>query len=197
MSHKYLKHSLLLLGLTLLLASCAGVQSKPSESNFQKPTVSLELFEVPQYDGYWYYSGKVEPTKGQAGDHGAPLPMSFLFNIENPNPYPVKLQDYRFTVSFEGFDLITVNNNDEYWIPAGKTDQIRANTMITARSALLSLLVTGGFELKEKGWSPWDALERWWTKVPNYEVPVTLKDGSATFVADGVSQVVPFSLTFP
>ena len=197
MSHKYLKHSLLLLGLTLLLASCAGVQSKPSESNFQKPTVSLELFEVPQYDGYWYYSGKVEPTKGQAGDHGAPLPMSFLFNIENPNPYPVKLQDYRFTVSFEGFDLITVNNNDEYWIPAGKTDQIRANTMITARSALLSLLVTGGFELKEKGWSPWDALERWWTKVPNYEVPVTLKDGSATFAADGVSQVVPFSLTFP
>lgn len=197
MSYNHLLRSLLLPGLVLLLASCAGVQAKPSESNFEKPSLSLELFEVPQYDGYWYYSGKVEPTKGEAGDHGAPLPMSFLFNIENPNPYPVRLQDYRFTISFEKFDLITVNNNDEYWIPAEKSEQFRATTMITVRSALLSLMVTGGFELKEKGWSPWDALERWWSKVPSYEIPVTLKDGSATFSADGVSQVVPFNITFP
>lgn len=197
MSHKYLVQSLFLLGLTLLLASCAGIQTKPSQDNFKQPMLSLELFEVPQYDGYWYFSKKVKPTKGEAGNRGAPLPMSFLFNVENPNPYPISLKDFRFTVSFEGFDLITVNNSDEYWIPAETTDQVRATTLITTRSALLSLLVTGGFKLKEKGWSPWEAMERWWTKVPSYEVPVDLKDGSATFAAGGVTKVVPFSLAFP
>lgn len=199
MTHRYLFHSLILLSLTLLMASvsCAGKQVQTGQAEFEQPKLSLELFEVPQYDGFWYYSSGVEPTKGDAGDRGAPLPMSFLLNIKNPNPYPVKLQEIRFTVSFEGFDLITVNNSDDNWIPAETTDQLRLTTMITARSALLSLMVTGGFKLEEKGWSPWDALERWWTMVPDYELPVNLKEGSAIFTADDMSQVVPFSLSFP
>ena len=197
MFQKYMSYSLFLLAMVFFLSSCAGVQDQPSASNFKQPDLILEMLEVPQYDGYWYYSKGVEPTKGEPGDRGAPLPMSFLFNVENPNPYTVSLEGIRFTVSFEGFELITVNNSDEYLIPGNSIDQIRINTMITARSALLSLLVTGGFKLKEKGWSPWDALERWWTGVPNYEVPVTLKDGSATFAADGITKVVPFELNFP
>ena len=197
MFQKYMSYSLFLLAMVFFLSSCAGVQVQPSASNFKKPDLILEMLEVPQYDGYWYYSKGVKPTKGEPGDRGAPLPMSFLFNVENPNPYTVSLEGLRFTVSFEGFELITVNNSDEYLIPGNSIDQIRFNTMITARSALLSLLVTGGFKLKEKGWSPWDALERWWTGVPNYEVPVTLKDGSATFSADGITKVVPFELNFP
>ncbi|OQY48639.1 MAG: hypothetical protein B6240_04420 [Desulfobacteraceae bacterium 4572_87] len=111
---------------------------------------------VPQYDGYWYFSKKTKPTKGEAGDRGAMLPLSFLFNIENKNPYPILLNGMTFTVLVDKeFELVTYNNDDEYWIPAGKTDQIRATTLITVRSALLSLLVTGGFKLKAKGVSPW------------------------------------------
>ena len=79
-----------------------------------------------------------------------------------------------------------------FWIPAGKTNQIRANTLITVQSALLSLLVTGGFTLKEKGWSPWDALERWWKEVPDMAVPISIKDASFNFSADGLIKVIPF-----
>ena len=64
--------------------------------------------------------------------------------------------------------------------------------MITVRSGLLSLLVTGGYKLKAKKWSPWQALERWWTGVPDYSVPVMVHEGAASFSADGVSKVVPF-----
>lgn len=169
----------------------------PNQSNFKTPSVTLESFEVPQYDGYWYYSKKIKPTKGQPGDRGAPLPMSFLFKIDNPNPYPIKLSDIKFTVNFEGFDLITPTNFDGYYIPANGSDHVRINTMITVRSALLSLLVTGGFKLKEKGWSPWQALERWWTKIPTMEIPVVVKDGAATFTVDGVEQVVAFEDKYP
>ncbi len=138
--------TVLIFGLGVVLASCAGMQN-PSNSGWKDPVITLESFNVPQYDGYWYYGAKTKPTKGKAGNHGAPLSMSFLFNIHNPNPYPVLLNDFMFTVAFEkDFDVVTVNVQDEYWIAAGKTDQIRATTMITVRSALLSLLVTGGYK---------------------------------------------------
>ncbi|MBW1946208.1 MAG: hypothetical protein JRJ51_25815, partial [Deltaproteobacteria bacterium] len=182
----------LIFGLGVVLASCAGMQN-PGNSGWKDPVVTLASFTVPQYDGYWYISAKTKPTKGKAGNRGAPLPMSFLFNIHNPNPYPVLLDDFKFTVAFEkDFDVVTVNVQDEYWIHARKTDQIRATTMITVRSALLSLLVTGGYKLKARGVSPWAALEKWWTGVPDYAVPVMVHEGAASFSADGVAKVVAF-----
>lgn len=198
MSKRLVLMTVLLFGLSSMLMSCVGVQTKPSASNFKAPVISLESFMVPQYDGYWYYGAKTKPTKGDAGNHGAPLPMTFLFKIENPNPYPVLLDGFKFTVAFDNeFSLVTVNNQDSYWIPAGKTDYVRATTLITTRSALLSLLVTGGYKLKEKGWSAWDALERWWKGVPEYSVPILLDEGAFTFVADGVTKVLPYKAMIP
>ncbi len=203
MKKKIIYLVILIFGCSLLLTSCAMKQCKtspaapePTKANFQKPQISLKSFQVSQYDGYWYYSKKIEPTKGDAGNHGAPLPMSFLFEIDNPNPYPVLIKDMTFTVNFEGFDVQTVNLNDAYWIPAQKTDHIRANAFITTRNTLLSLLVTGRFKLKEKGMSHWEALERWWTKVPNLEMPIKVKDGSATCEADGITKIQTFSMTY-
>jgi hypothetical protein len=178
--------------LGLVLSSCITTQ-KPTASNFKDPVITLESFMVPQYDGYYYYGAGIKPTKGEAGNHGSPLPMTFLFNIRNPNPYPIELQDFKFTVNFDKeFDVVTVNVQDSTWVPANGTNNVRATTLITTHSALLSLLVTGGYVLKKKGWSPWDALERWWTGVPDMSVPVAVKDASFTFDAGGVLKVLPF-----
>jgi len=188
--------TVLVTAVAFMLVGC--VTTRPSESNFKDPVITLEMFDVPQYDGWWYYSKGVKPTKGDPGDRGAPLPLSFLFNVQNPNPYPIALEGIRFTVAFDKeFDLVTVNNQDTYLIPAESTDQVRCTTMITGRSAVLALLVTGGFKLKAKGWSPWDALERWWKGVPDASVPVTVKDGAATFRADGVVRAIPVQAEFP
>lgn len=188
--------TVLIFGMALVFASCATLMG-PTAANFKTPEITLESFMVPQYDGYWYYSKKVKPTKGKPGDRGAPLPMTFLFNVKNPNPYPVKLEGFKFTVSFEGFDLVTVNSDDAYWIPGGKTDQIRATTMITVRSALLSLLVGGGFKLKAANMNAWQALEKWWTGVPDYSVPIVVHEGAATFYAGDVMKVIPFKAKYP
>jgi hypothetical protein len=170
----------------------------PTAAEFKAPVIQLVSFEVPQYDGYWYYSKKIEPTQGEPGDRGAPLPMSFVFEIENPNPFPVLLEDCRFTVSLdEDFDLVTVNNQDGNWIPARRTEQVRVTTMITVRSALLSLMVTGGYKLKARDWTAWQALERWWKGVSEYTLPVTVREGVFTFRAGEVLEVLPFEATFP
>jgi hypothetical protein len=185
--------TVLMFGLSLSMMACVTTSVKPTTENLKNPVITLESMEIPQYDGYWYYSKGTKTVKGDPDDRGAFLPMSFLFSVQNPNPYPILLEGIQFTVTFDkDFDVVTFNNQDSYWIPAGKTSHVRTTTMITVRSALLSLLVTGGFKLKEKGWTSWDTLERWWKGVPDMTVPVHIKEGAFNFIAGDIDRIVVF-----
>ena len=188
----------LIFGLGVVLASCTGVQVKPTETNFKDPVITLESFEVPQYDGYAYYAGKVMPTKGEAADRGTFLALSFVFNIKNPNPYPILLEEIKYSVVFDNdFVMITTNDQVENWIPPGKTDQVRVTTLITTRSALVGLLLANAVTLKNKGWDMWETLEKWWKGVPEQTVPVSVTEGAFAFSANGVYKVIPYMATIP
>jgi len=179
------------------LSGCAGMTTKPTEQNFKPPVVTLDGMEVAHNFGYWYFAKKVEPTKGKPDDVGAPLDLAFTFNVQNPNPYTIKLEELKFTVAFEDFDLNTVGTNAAQWIPAGMTNQIRVHAHFDVRQSLLSLLVTGGFQLKKEETNAWAILEKWWTGIPDYEIPVHVKGGSAIAKADGLTKVAAFSADFP
>lgn len=179
------------------LSGCAGMQAKPTEKNFKDPVVTLDAMEVAHAFGYWYFSKGVKPTKGTPDNVGAPLDLAFTFNVENPNAFPVQLENLKFTVAFEEFDLNTVSTDATQWIPPGMTNQVKVHAHFDVRQSLLSLLVTGGFQLKAKGTNAWAALEKWWVGIPNYEVPVSVKGGAAVFNAGGVVKVTSFEATFP
>jgi len=179
---------------TLLLA-CATAPT-PMKKDFQTPVVTLNSVEMPYYTGWWYYDVKVEPTKGNAGKYGAPLALAFVFDIQNANEYPVMMDGFKFTVAFDGIDVNTVNSPEIQWIPAGKTNQVRVTAITDARAALLSLLVTGGFKLKEKGTNVWAQLEDWWLAAKDYSLAIEVKEGSAIFKVDGSTNVAAFSGTF-
>ncbi len=180
-----------------LLAGCAGMMAKPTEKNFQDPVITLDSMEVAHAFGYWYFSKKVKPTKGNPDNVGAPLELAFIFNIQNPNKFPVMLENFKFTIAFEEFDLNTVSSSATQWIPPGSTNQIMVPAHFDVRQSLLSLLVTGGFQLKAKGMNAWSQLEAWWTGIPEYSIPVHVKGGSAIFKADSVVKVATFNATFP
>ncbi|MBU2496131.1 MAG: hypothetical protein KJ935_06525 [Candidatus Omnitrophica bacterium] len=198
MNKKMVLMTALIFGLGVVLASCTGVQVKPAETNFKDPVITLESFEVPQYDGYAYYAGKVKPTKGEAADRGTFLALSFVFNIENPNPYPILLEEIKYSVVFDNdFVMITTNDQVENWIPPGKTDQVRVTTLITTRSALVGLMLANAVTLKNKGWDMWETLEKWWKGVPEQTVPVSVTEGAFAFSANGVYKVIPYMATIP
>lgn len=195
------KRSMLMIGLSVLvlgavLIGCA-TGSKPSESAFKTPVVTLSSVEVPYYTGWWYFSNKVQPTKGQAGDYGAPLAVAYIFDIQNPNPYPVMMDGFKFTVAFDGIDVNTVSSPEVQWIPGHKTNQVRVLALSDARAALLSLMVTGGFELKQRGTNVWEQLEKWWTDAKDYSLDMEVREGSAVFRAGGVTKVAAFTGKFP
>jgi len=186
----------LIFGMGVMFVSCAGMQVKPTAANFKAPKIEIEMIEVTEFDGYWYYSGKIKPTKGQAGNHGSPLPLAFTFNITNPNSYPILLDGYTFVFAFEDFEMNTINGYDTQWIPAGKTNQLRANKMLTTRGGLLKLGVTSGYKLKEKGMNMWQAMEKWWTTIGDMAFPINIYEGTFSFSANGVSKRVPFEGTY-
>ena len=181
----------------LISISCAGMQTKPTEANFKAPVVSLESVQVTQYNGFWYYDAKVTPTKGKAGTNSAMLPMAFLFNITNPNDYPVRLDGFGFTVAFEDFEVNMVNAFETQWIPAGKTNQISVVSILDVQQVLLGLLIPNAEKVKAKNTNAWALLEKWWTEIPNMTIPIEAKKGAATFVANGVQKVVPFAAKYP
>ncbi len=201
------KKSIILLGLSViivatLLTGCVSIMVKPTPKNFKTPEVTLNYVDVAHYWGWWYYKKDIKPTMGEAGDYGAPLDLAFVFDITNPNSYPVMLEDIKFTVAFEEFDLNTPNSIETQWIPPGKTNQVRVHAMFDGRQSLLSLLVAGGFQLKEKvgdaGAGPaLKQLGKWWEEIPEFAFPIYVKGGSAVFKADGLVSVATFSGKFP
>jgi hypothetical protein len=195
--HTFLMTCLSVVVVAFFLVGCAGMETKPTEGNFAKPQVTLSHVEVPQYFGYWFYSNKVEPTKGKAGNNGSPLLLAFIFEIQNPNAFPVMMSDLQFTTNLDGFDLNTVGSAETMWIPAGKTNQLRVYAVYDVAPARGNLLLAGGMILKEKGIDPWDELEKLWVQAPDFSYPIKVKEGSAVFKADGVVKAVPFEATFP
>ena len=177
--------------LTVLVIGCGGMQ-KPSRDNFQPPEIALVHVEISYYTGYYYFSSTVKPTRGATGDYGAPLQLSFIYEITNPNAYPVMLEAFRFTVLFEDFELITVNSPEFMWIPGGKTNQLRVPATLDTRQAFVNLQLAGALKLKQKNQTAWEVLEKWWTQAPDFSFQISAAQGSAIFKAADIVQVVPF-----
>jgi hypothetical protein len=189
----------LLAGLAVLamLAWCAVALGGPA-GGMKAPVVTLHNVELAHYWGYWHVAKDTQPSKGKLpGNVGAPLDLAFVFNVTNPNSFPVQLEELKFTIAFEDFELNTVNAYETMWIPPNKTNQYRVHAMFDVATSFLSLGVTGGFKLQEKKISPWDQLEQWWTGIQSFSFPIQVSNGTATFKADKKSAISAFKFVYP
>lgn len=193
------KKSILMIGLSVFViaAFMSGCATTPTGKNFQTPKISLSHVEIPYYTGYYYHSAKAKPAKGKAGNYGAPMMMAFVFDIENPNKYPVELEGFKFSVMFDEFEVNTVGSPETMWIPEGKTNQLRVPAMFDTRQTLLTLLLPGAMKMKERGQSPWEILEAWWMGAPDFAFPIGVSEGAAVFKAGDLVEVTAFEATFP
>ena len=56
--------TVLMFGLSLGLMACVTTPVKPTTANLKDPVITLDSMEIPQYDGYWYYSKAAKTVKG-------------------------------------------------------------------------------------------------------------------------------------
>jgi len=179
----------------LIVAALFGCVSAPmpDESNFRDPLIGLAEVEISYYAGYYYFSSQVQPTRGQADNYGAPLLLTFVYKIHNPNRYPIMLDSFSFAVKFEEFKVNNIISPEAMWIPDGKTNLLRVPAMFDTRQTLLTLMMPEAMKLNSKNISAWDALEKWWTGAPDLSFPISVTEGSAVFKADGIIRAVPFA----
>lgn len=161
------------------------------------PVIKLERIEIANYWGYYLDGILDKEGKLSAGRRGAPLVLSFVYSIQNPNTFKIMLDDLKFTVAFEGFELNTLTFFDDNYIPGKTTDYLRFNGTFDYNTANLALLVTSGHRLQEMNVKSADLLKKWWEGISDFNFPITV-NGAGNFEGpDGKMIVVPFEATFP
>jgi hypothetical protein len=188
----------LIFGIGVLFVSCAGVPTKPTAANFKNPVITLDYIGPSYYEGFWYY-GKAKLAMGKApkGGGSSPVTLEFVFEITNPNSYPILLDSSQFFLYFDDYELRIVKDMNEMWIPAGKTNSKVLHVTLTPFSTYVKFLLASKELALARGDKPWDKIIQWWTGLPDMSFKIDVKEASFSFSANGVSKVVGFTATYP
>jgi hypothetical protein len=175
----------------------AGKGKAAKMPTVKDPVVKLERIEIANYWGYYLDGILDKEGKLTAGRRGAPLVLSFVYSVTNPNKTKIMLENMKFTVAFEGFELNTLTNFDVSYIPALTTNTIRINGTFDHNTANLALMVTSGHRLLEMNVKSGELLKKWWEGISDFTFPINV-NGTANFAGpDGKTIVVPFESNFP
>lgn len=197
MNKKLALMTVLLFGVAVVFASCAALQ-KPTAANFKDPMIKLDSVQLSYYEGYWYYAkAKVAMGIAPAGGGSSPVTLDFVFEITNPNSYPVLLDSSQFFLFFDDYELRIVSDSNEMWIPAGKTNSKVLSVTLTPFSTYTKFVLAGKQQALERGDKPWTKIEQWWTGLPDMKLKIDIKEGAFSFRADGVSKTLAYSTTYP
>ncbi len=199
----------LLLVAALGLVGCGGGAASPTPTPAAPakpapppppvaPTVKLDHVEIGHYE-----SLAKDFPKGYDAKRVGFFELGFVFNVTNPNDYPVQLGAARAAIDFEGgpgkwFAVGAASAYDSQWIPAKYTNQVRLDALFTTRTLLLSLLVPGmhGSMLKELGISPNDMIKKWFEGLPDFKFK-TRANVELSFSSPYGSVTSTFFGTFP
>ncbi|MGC8604773.1 MAG: hypothetical protein ACP5VS_13980 [Desulfomonilaceae bacterium] len=177
-----MKKSLVLCS-TALLVAMAFISACMA---FEAPVITLDRVEVASIQPFFVkprvgFKNEKEPGKELAA--GAMLNMAYVFNIKNPNKFPVMLDELTFTTAFEGFEVNTAFSYENSWIPAEKTNQLKVITTNETLPTITSLMV--GAEnvqkLQEKKLAAGAIVKKWWESVGDFSFPIEVTAGSALF----------------
>jgi len=195
----------------LLLVSSACAPAAPAPTplpELQKPTVELTQVQVASYFPWPAPPptvGPGTPTPVPPPAQRVPLILAFIFDIQNPNPYPVILEGggMRFTVEFEVpgkgvyFPVNTPIVQERMSIPARTTNQLRVTMVLDSLVVPGNLAVTSGAKVKELGVSAAAVVQEWFEKIGDFTFGIRLTGGSAEFKSEKGSTVVTFTGQWP
>jgi hypothetical protein len=169
------------------------------------PVVKLDRVEVNHIQPFFIaprINFKDCNNPGTVGAYGytSTMSLAYVFHIQNPNSFPVMLDELRFTAAFEDFDVNMPTAYEDQWIPPGKTNELRVVVVQEAQATIASLMVGGlaAERIKKMGVKQADLVKKWWDTVGDLAFPIQVKNGVAVFqTPDGKSMQSTFQGTFP
>lgn len=169
------------------------------------PVVKLERVEVNHIQPFFIaprIDYKDPQNPGKVGGYGytSTMSLAYVFHIQNPNNFPVMLDELRFTAAFEDFDVNMPTVYEDQWIPPGKTNELRVVVVQEAQATIASLAVGGmaAERIKKMGTKQADLVKKWWDTVGDQGFPIQVKNGVAVFqTPDGKTVQSTFQGVFP
>lgn len=179
-------------GVALLLLAAGGcaTMGPGSDAAPAPPQVALERVEVASYFPFAPPPARV------------PLILAFVFRVSNPNPYPVSLEEFRFSYAFEAkdgeyFTLSSPAQYDTVHIPGGMTNTVRVVSVLDSAIVPATLAVTQGFRLSQLGLKGPDLVKRWWEEIGDFKYGIRVTEGVATFTSSRGPVLATFQGSFP
>lgn len=193
-----IRYSVLFVMLLVMVGGLAAWSGCAPAGPPLSPEVKLNRIEIAAYEALH----KDYPTGYDASRVGF-FELALIFDITNPNDYPIKLEAMRVTaIDFEGAPGKWLNNINAavshayQWIPAKETNQVRLTALFTTRLAFLNLALANAVPLKELGISRDDMIKKWWTEITDFKYKIRVT-GDADFSSPQGNVKSTFSDIFP
>jgi len=160
-----------------------------------KPKVTLERVDLMRL-GPW-----VEiPAPVIAG-------LGFVFNVDNPSSYPIKLENFKFAVSFEApgtkeyMVLSTATTYDQIYFAPKTVSQYRVVEFLDSGGVWRALMMPNVVKMQALKLDAKELTKKWFTTIGSGDFPfgIMATEGMAVFSSEGAKGdfFVPFEGKFP
>ncbi len=156
-----------------------------------KPRVTLERVEIQSYFPWVDLPAHT------------PLALAYVFNIENPSGYNIKLENFKFTTLFEAvpgeyLSVSTPTTYDQIHYPPKTVNQYRVVDVLDSSTINLSLVVANAQKVQALNIKPADLIKNWYTKIGDFGFGIKVTEGMAVFSTSEKADIfVPFEGSFP
>jgi hypothetical protein len=155
-----------------------------------KPKVTLDRVEIMSYFPWTDLPART------------PLALGYVFSIDNPSGYNVKLENVKFSVNFEAapdkyIEVSTPTYYDQIYFPANTTSQYRIVNVLDSVTIRLTLLVAQAPKIQALNLQAADVIKNWYTKIGDFGFTIKVSEGMAVFSSDKGDIFVPFEGKFP
>jgi len=159
-----------------------------------KPKVTLERVDLSRL-GPWV-------------DLPAPtlMGLGFVFNVDNPSSYPIKLENFKFAVLFEAapkeyMTLSTATTYDNIYFAPKTISQYRVVEFLDSGGVWRALMLPNVVKMQALKLDPKELTKKWFTTIGSGDFPfgIMAAEGMAVFSSEGVKGdfFVPFEGKFP
>jgi len=181
------------LSIIVTLAVCGMTLCNPGfllAQDAAKPMVTLERVEVQSYFPWTDLPART------------PLALGYVFNIENPGAYNIKLENFKFTTFFEAapdqyLSITTPTTYDTLYFPPHTVSQYRVVDVLDSFTINLSLAVANALKIQELNLNRADVIKNWYTKIGDFAFGIKVGEGMAVFSSEKGDLFVPFEGKFP
>jgi len=155
-----------------------------------KPKVTLDRVEIQHYSPWTDFPCRTT------------LALGFVFNIQNPSRYDLKLEQFKFTLLFEAIPkeylaLAAPENFDTVYFPPGTVSQYRAVTVLDSTALLRIFEHADRSNIRSLNGA--EVIKQWFTKIGDFAYGIKLENGLAIFTREGKEDEIPvaFEGKFP